>query len=149
MEKEKWINLSKKTMGVYAMLFAGGALLFLFFGAMLLENINSGAGFLGLRQLNSESGLFWRILTVSMMTNITVLSFLLWKDPFANRILFLPLIFCKFTSSLLGILLFAARAILPASLTPEGTGSFAVLVIFITDFPLGAWALYLYRKRPQ
>ena len=144
MDQQKWIGLCKLTGLAYALTFACGAAIFLFFGPFLLEQLNNLSVALGRPGVNADAGLFWRILTVAMMTNITALSFMIWQNPTARAPLFVPLVVCKFTSAALGLAFFFARA-----LPVQDAGSLVILVIFLTDFPLGAWALYLYWKRPR
>ena len=147
LEREKgagWENLARRTGFIYMLLFGLGALLFTSAGRYLLELINLQADWLGFARVEPTGGIFWLVLTVSMMVNITVLSYYIWRNPLENVRLLVPLIFCKYTSAFLGLVFFLGPYISSAS-----TGGFALLVIFLTDLPLGVWAQYLYARRPS
>ena len=145
--KENWIRLARGTGLVYVFLFVGGACLFLFSGGYLLQNINelSAKVFTDL-PAESVPGRFWLVLTLSMMTNISLLSWFIWKNPVRYYSYFAPLCMSKFTSAAFGLIFFLWYFIFPDALQLQGAGSLATLVIFMTDFPLGLWALHLRKQ---
>ena len=141
------MNLSKnetimKFTGLaYAVMFLGALCVFVFLPGMMFGTMNelSRALFPSL-PLATDSGKFWLSLTVSMMSTITVLSFLIYRDVKANYRMALPLVLAKFSSSFAGLAFFVCGFACPGS----GWNTLANLLILFTDFPLGVFMLILY-----
>ncbi len=127
---------------VYAIIFIGAVLVFILLPGPMLAVINAvSLTFFPSLTLASDSGKFWLSLAVSMMATITVLSFLIFKDVRRNYAMAVPLVTAKFTSSLFGLGFFMAGF----ACAETGWKTLANLVIFCSDFPLGALMLVLYR----
>ncbi len=141
-----WARLVRRTGLTYFILFAGAAAIFLFFGPILLKLLNEMSRAAGYRLVSPHTGTFWLVLTISMMTNISLLAWLLRRDPFRNYGYFRPLIMSKYTSALLGLILFLGVHVSETIAAVPGAGSLTIFVIFCADFPLGLWAHYLYRR---
>ena len=78
---------------------------------------------------------FWLALTTSMMANISVISFLVWRDVKRFKLLMIPLLVSKLTSSIMGLAFYFGAA-----------HYFSHLVIFATDFPLFVVGTVFYVK---
>ena len=127
----------------YAVMFLGALAVFVFLPGVMFGMMNglSRALFPALPQA-SDSGKFWLSLTVSMMSTITVLSWLIYRDVKANYRMAIPLVLAKFSSSCAGLSFFMWGFICPDT----GWNTLANLLILITDFPLGLFMLVLFLR---
>lgn len=127
---------------VYAVMFIGAVLVFIFLPGPMLALMNAASlTFFPSLPMASDSGKFWISLTVSMMATITVLSLFIYKDVKRNYRMAIPLVTAKFTSSLIGLGFFIAGF----ACVGTGWNTLANLVILFTDLPLGVLMLVLYR----
>jgi len=131
---------------VYFVIFIVTAVVFLFFSNSLLGIFNQIAIEFNMAVTDSQGGKFWLVLATSMMTNISFLSWGLYRNPVKNSNYLLPLIISKLTSSILGLIIFVIGIAAPSLFSFDGVGSLAILIIFITDFPLGVWVIILHLK---
>ncbi|MEW6525367.1 MAG: hypothetical protein AB1444_01710 [Spirochaetota bacterium] len=141
MNKEKLLNLIKITGLVYAIAFVITTFVFIFFTPQLMAIINelSQKLFPSLPLAHQQSQ-FYTILSVSMMAGVTVCSLLLYKNAERYSTMVIPLATMKFTSSVCGLLAFISGFVYT-----NNANNLANCIIFITDFPLGVWVVYLYR----
>jgi len=125
----------------YAVMFIGAVIVFICLPDLMFGTINdaSKALFPSL-PLASDSGKFWVSLSVSMMAAITALSIFIYKDVKSYYRMAVPLVTAKFTSSIFGLGFFLAGF----ARAESGWNTLANLLIFFTDFPLGALMLVLY-----
>lgn len=140
MKKEKVIYMLEITGLVYSIAFIVTTLTFVLFNQYLFAFFNelSQMLFPFLPPANEKSQ-FYRILTISMMSGISTCSFLIYKNPEQYLPMIIPLSMMKFTSSLCGLIVFMWGLIYAG-----GANNLSNLVIFIIDFPLGVWVVYLY-----
>ena len=139
-QKEK---IMKYTGLIYALVFIGAVLVFIFLPGPLFRAINAvSASLFPALPAAADSGKFWVSLSVSMMVAIIVLSFLIYRDVRTNYRMAVPLVAAKFTSSLFGAGFFLAGFVC----TDSGWNTLANLVIPFSDFPLGVLMLVLYRR---
>lgn len=115
-------------MGVSAVLYFGGGMVFLFLPRQLLQVLDSLAEVIHLATvlpgaLAAER--FWNLLAFSMAMTITTASILVARDPVRNRDFCIPVIFSKLASWSAALVYFALVS-----------RAFAHLVIFLVDFPL-------------
>jgi len=125
-------------MFICAWLFGFGAVLFLFWGDWIPRCINAvSVRFVSLPLYPDTEGVFWRVLSVSMMAMITWVSLALYRDLRANGPLVAVLLISKFCSTALYAAFFVQRHEL------------VCLVGALTDAPffLVTWALW-YAARP-
>ena len=131
-------------MGISALLYAGGGLIFLFFPHTLLHVLDSLAGPLHLATvlpgpLAAER--FWNLLAFAMAVTITTASLIVVGDPVGKKDFCIPVLFSKTASWLSALIYFAVIS-----------HAFAHLVIFLTDFPLFVVTAVLYaraRNKPE
>ncbi|MCX8124579.1 MAG: hypothetical protein N3F66_10510 [Spirochaetes bacterium] len=141
MKKFKIIALIKLTGLIYTIAFIITTFVFIFFTPQLIGYINAlSQKLFPSLPLALQQGQFYIILSLSMMAGVTVCSFLLYRNVEDNINMIIPLVIMKFTSSLCGLLAF-----LSGFVYANGANNLANCVIFITDFPLGLWVMYLYR----
>lgn len=125
-------------MGISALLYAGGGLIFLFFPRTLLQVLDSFAGPLHLASvlpgaLAAER--FWNLLAFAMMVTITTASLMVVRDPVGKKDFCIPVLFSKTASWLSALVYFAVVS-----------RAFAHLVIFLTDFPLFVLTAVFYAR---
>jgi hypothetical protein len=84
----------------------------------------------------TAQAVFWNVLAVAMMTAIATACWLAAVAPVERRYLLLPVVVAKLTSSALAALHLVRF---------QGPGWQALLVILLTDFPLFALTLAVYR----
>ena len=127
--------LVKRVMGVFTIIFALGALAFLVMPDQIIMFINDIGEALGFKVAAPPvHNAMWVTLSVAMMVIITVLSYMVWKDPRKNSNVLLPIVICKFTSSILGVYFFIFVA--PALGNIRAT---------ITDLPIAIIILFMHR----
>ncbi len=85
---------------------------------------------------------FWLAMTVSMMMGVSITSLLIFKDVRKFHMMAIPLVAMKFSSAAFGLGFFILGMMMPET----KWNTLANLVIFVTDFPLGALMLYFYMK---
>lgn len=90
----------------------------------------------------ADTGKFWLSMTVSMMAGVTAASWMIFRDVKKHHTMAIPLCAMKFTSALAGISFFTVGCVF----TDRGWNTLANAAIFITDFPLGLFILFLYIK---
>jgi hypothetical protein len=141
MQLTKNESLMKYAGLVYAIMFTGAVLVFIFLPDIMFGMMNemSKALFPSL-PLAADAGKFWLSLTVSMMVTITALSIMIYRDVKSNYRMAVPLAVAKFTSSLFGLGFFIAGFIVPDT----RWNTLANLAILFTDAPLGIVMLALY-----
>lgn len=138
--KEKIISIIRITALVYAISFVVTSIVFIFFTPELLAIINSGSNYtFPTLPYAQEQTQFYKILALSMMSGVTVCSIMLYKNVSKYILMIIPLATMKFVSSLSGLAVFIWGMI-----ASNGLNTLANLIIFFTDFPLGAWIFYLY-----
>lgn len=126
---------------LYVVLFCGATAVFVLFPTQLFAIINAISNtFFPQLPLATDGGTFWRSLTISMMATIIALSFFIYINVQHYYVMAIPLIIAKFTSSLCGIAYFLGGFIF------GNTNTLANLIIFLTDFPLGIVAYFLWRN---
>lgn len=129
------------TAGIYAIMFIGAVLVFIFAPGPLFTIINTiSSSLFPSLPLASDSGKFWLSMTVSMMATIIALSLFIYYDVHTYYMMAAPLAVAKFTSSFFGLAFFILGFFL------GGTNTLANAVIFITDFPLGLIVLIFWRN---
>lgn len=143
MELSRSERLLKNTALVYAVLFTGAVLVFIFAPGPLFSTINAlSRALLPSLPPAADSGKFWLSMTVSMMATIIALSLFIFGDVKRYYMMSLPLVVAKFTSSFFGLSFF-----LLGFITPDlNTHTLANLVIFISDFPLGVFMLVVWKS---
>lgn len=129
------------TSGIYAILFIGAVLVFIFAPGALFAIMNEiSARLFPSLPMALDSGKFWLSMTVSMMATIIVLSLFMYMDVRKYYMMAIPLAAAKFTSSFFGLAFFLLGFFFGQ------TNTLANLIIFITDFPLGLIILLLWRN---
>jgi hypothetical protein len=127
--------LVKRVMGVFTIIFAIGALSFWLLPEKLIEVLNSIGSSIGFgEEAPTIANGMWVTLSVAMMVIISVLSYMVWSDPKKNVNVLLPIVVCKFTSSILGVYFFVFVL-----------QSFAYITITLTDLPIGIIVLLMHR----
>ncbi len=140
MKKERLLRILQLTALMYTIAFIVTTIVFICFNVQLFSTINELSKLLFQSlPLAHQQGQFYKILTISMMSGVSVCSLLIYKNPEQYISMIIPLTIMKFTSSLCGLIAFVSGFIYN-----DGGNNLANLVIFITDFPLGLWVLYLY-----
>jgi hypothetical protein len=143
MELSRSERLLKNTALVYAVLFIGAVLVFIFAPGPLFAIINAlSTRLFPALPLAADSGKFWLSMTVSMMATITALSLFIYRDVKRYYMMALPLVVAKFTSSFFGLAFFLLGLINPGL----NTHTLANLIIFISDFPLGLFLLLVWKS---
>lgn len=138
--KEKIISMIRITGFVYAISFLVTSIIFMFYTPELVAIINSISHHtFSTLPYAQEQTQFYKILALSMMSGLTVCSFFLYKNVSRYIQMIIPLATMKFVSSLLGLAVFIWGMIYS-----NGLNTLANLIIFFTDFPLGAWIFFLY-----
>jgi len=94
---------------------------------------------LGTPSIWSPAARFWQVLSVALMASISVACALAAGAPRERRLLLLPVLAGKLTSSVLGLVFFAS---LHESAPLEARGALGVL---LTDLPLFLLTLFFYR----
>ncbi len=141
MRKEKIIKIMKITGLLYGIAFILTTIVFIFFDSLLISTINAMSQHLYTSlPLAQEQSQFFKVLAVSMMAGVTACAFMIYKNTASYIEMSIPLVIMKFTSSFCGLVAFIYGCIYH-----YGWNTLANLIIFITDFPLGVWMLYLYR----
>ena len=127
--------LVKRVMGVFTIIFAIGALSFWLLPEKLIEVLNSLGSSIGFGQeAPTVANGMWVTLSVAMMVIISVLSYMVWSNPKKNANVLLPIVICKFTSSILGVYFFVFVL-----------QSLAYITITLTDLPIGIIVLFMHR----
>ena len=145
MELTKYETIIKWSALLYGICFLfTGFIIFLIFPDFLLEGVNrvSETLFPSLPQYPIGENRFWLSMTVSMMGGVAITSLMIYKDVRKNLNMAIPLCFMKFTSAFCGAGFFLFGFLLPE----KNWNSLANGIIFITDFPLGLFMVFLYRK---
>ncbi|MGQ9843652.1 MAG: hypothetical protein ACUVRK_08805 [Spirochaetota bacterium] len=138
--KEKIISMIRITGFTYAISFLVTSILFIFYTPELVAVINSISHYVfPTLPYAQEQSQFYKILALSMMSGVTACSFLLYKNVSRYSQMMIPLATMKFVSSLSALAVFIWGMI-----ASDGLNTLANLIIFFTDFPLGAWIFYLY-----
>jgi hypothetical protein len=136
-------TLMKYTGLVYAVSFTGSVLVFIALPAQLFSLMNRlSAAVTPSLPPAADTGKFWLSLTVSMMATITVLSLYIYRDITRYYEMAVPIVIAKFTSTVFGLAFFFTGMLIPET----KWNTLANLIIMVTDFPMGLFMLYLYRK---
>jgi hypothetical protein len=144
MELTKFQKIMKITGLLYALTFIFTAtVFFLFLPDLLFKMVNMLSDIISggkLPHYPMGENKFWLSMTISMMSGVTITSLLIWKDVKANFNMAIPLFTMKFFSAIFGLSFFLLGN------SSNNWNALANLVIFITDFPLGIFMLFLYKK---
>ncbi len=130
---------------LYAMAFIFTAIVvFIFLPDLLFKCVNflSEKFFPSLPTYPIGENKFWLSMTISMMAGVTITALLIYKDVKKYYTMAIPLVVMKFTSSLCGLGFFITGLFIPET----KFHTLANLVIFTTDFPLGALMLFLFYR---
>jgi hypothetical protein len=117
---------------ISALVYALGALGFAALPRLTFRLVTLDAAPVGL----TAQAVFWNVLAVAMMTAIATACWLAAAAPVQRRSLLLPVVVAKLTSSALAALHLVRF---------HGPGWQALLAILLTDFPLFALTLAVYR----
>ncbi len=135
-------NLLKITSLVYAFLFTGAVLVFIFLPGQLFEIINHiSVSVAPALPPAPDTGKFWLSMTISMMATIITLSLMMFRHPGHYYMMALPLVVAKFASSFFGLAFFVS-----GFFHASGDNTLANLIIFVTDFPLGVFMLVVWKR---
>ncbi|MBI3272177.1 MAG: hypothetical protein HYZ53_24505 [Planctomycetes bacterium] len=121
-------------LGIEALLFAGATLVFAFRAQGLLADINATALALwpGSQPIPDPPERFWLALALSMMTMITYIGIMGWRDVRRNLVLVPVLLLSKLCSSVVGVSLTFTQ------------GSPGYLALPLSDFPIFLVTAFLY-----
>jgi hypothetical protein len=122
-------------MTISAVLYAVSGLAFAAAPGLVLDLIHVFTRLVGLPDTPASTERFWLTLAVSMMMMLVVCCAMVARDVERNIAFCVPVIFSKFTSTILGALYFAA-----------GPHHGALLVTGATDLPLGIVTLLLWLR---
>ncbi len=143
------LTSAEKQMKTAALLYAvafifTAVIVFICLPDVLFESVNfiSGKIFPSLPPYPLGENKFWLSMTVSMMAGVTITALLIYKDIRKYYTMAIPLVVMKFTSSFCGLVFFITGLCVPET----QWHTLSNLVIFITDFPLGALMLYLFYR---
>jgi len=125
----------KQWMTLCAALYAGSGLVFAVAPGFVRDLMLIFTRLVGLPDMPASTERFWLTLSVSMMVMLVVSCTMVARDAGKNLAFCVPVICSKFTSTLLGFLYFLLGE-------PQG----ALLVIGVTDLPLGIVTLLLWQQ---
>ncbi len=128
---------------VYTVMFLGAVQVFVFAPGQLIDVFNLvSSRLLPSLPLAHDAGPFWISMSASMMYCISVLSFMLWRNPVRWADMAIPLVVAKFASSACGVGFFLAGLLHPDT----GWATLPNLTIMLTDLPLGLWLAWAYAQ---